>query len=138
MAAPILYEQIYDLLEHHLDPQVPRASRERIALLVLGLLHGKEISPARLAHALATLGLNQATPESWERRIRRCENDPHLTCVYCLHPLIKHYLAIGAPNPLVLILDPTTKADQITLVAITIPYRGRSLPIALMTWPANQ
>jgi hypothetical protein len=46
MAASILYEQIYDLLEHHLDPKVPLASRERIALLVLGLLHGKEISPA--------------------------------------------------------------------------------------------
>jgi len=138
MAAPVVYEQIYDLFETHLDPKVPRATRERLAYLVLGLLHGKQITPARLAHALATLGLNQASPESWERRIRRCENDPHLTSVLCLHPLIKHYLAIGAPDPLVLILDPTTKQEQITLVAISIPYRGRSLPIAWMTWPANQ
>jgi len=138
MAALILYEQIYEMLEQHLDPKVPQATRERLAFLVLGLLHGKEISPARLAHALATLGLNQASPESWERRIRRCENDPYLTTTLCLHPLIQHYLAIGAPNPLLLILDPTTKNDAITLVAITIPYRGRSLPLAWMTWPGNQ
>jgi hypothetical protein len=138
MAAPVLYEQVYDLLERFLDAKVCAYSRERIALLVLGLLHGKSVAPAHIARALFTLGLCNASVESLERRIRRSENDAQLDIALCLHPLAQHYLAVGTPNPLLLIIDPTTKQDEVTLLAITIPYRGRSLPIAWMAWPGNQ
>ena len=138
MSAPVLYDQVYDLLDRHLDPKVDISTRERIALLVVGLLHGKSIAPAHIARALSTLGLSEASAESLERRVRRSENDPELDAVFCLHPMVAHYLAVGSPNPLLLIIDPTTKQDEVTLLAITIPYRGRSLPIAWTAWPGNQ
>ena|ERR1051326_3570136 len=138
MSAPVLYEQVYALLEQHLDARVDHSSRERLALLVTGLLHGKSVAPAHIARALSTLGLADASVESLERRVRRSENDPELNAAFCLHPMVQHYLAVGHPDPLVLIIDPTTKQDQITLLAISIPYRGRALPLAWMAWPGNQ
>src|SRR6476659_7154900 len=106
MAAPVLYDQVYALLDRYLDPKVCAYSRERIALLVMGLLHGKSVAPAHIARALYTLGLCNASVESLERRIRRSENDAQLDMALCLHPLAQHYLAVGAPNPLLLIIDP--------------------------------
>ena len=54
MSALSVYTQVYDLLDAHLDEKVDTASRERIALLVVGIIGAKSASPSRIADALRT------------------------------------------------------------------------------------
>lgn len=138
MSASQVYHDVYELLDDHLDESVDASSRERIALLVTGMLRAKSASPARIAAAIKELGLSQATVESIERRVRRIENDPELTAATCIHPFAKARLAYGKPRELWLILDPTTQEDRVVMVSVAVWYRGRALPLAWSTWPANQ
>ncbi len=126
------------LLDPHLDERVDPSTRERLVLLVVGMLRAKSAAPARIAQALQELGLTQATAESIERRIRRIENDPELEVTLCFHPFARERLLFGRPKELVLILDPTTQEDRVVMLSASGWYRGRALPLAWMVWPANQ
>ena len=137
MSASTIYNQVYELLDQHLGEQVSESSRQRITLLVLGIIRAKSASPARIAEALSELGLTNATTESIERRIRRIENDDELTATLCFHPFAKERLAFGRPEQLLLICDPTTQEDRVVMVTASVWYRGRALPLAWLVWPAN-
>jgi hypothetical protein len=132
------FSQIRRWLDEHLDPQVDETSRERIALLVLGIIRAKSASPAAIAKALATLGLSKATAESIERRVRRIENDAELDATLCLYPMARQQFLLGRPQSLLLILDPTAQEDRLVMVSIGVWYRGRTLPVAWAIWPGNQ
>lgn len=138
MPATQLYTQIRQLLDAHLDAQVDPSSRERLTLLVMGILEAKSASPARIAQALKTLGLSAATVASLERRVRRIENDPELSAALCVHPLARVRLRFGKPHALLLVLDPTTQDDRVVMLTAGVWYRGRALPLAWAVWPANQ
>jgi hypothetical protein len=90
-----------------------------------------------MAQALETLGLSGAKAESIERRIRRIENDAEISAATCFHPLARQRLLLGRPRELLLILDPTTQEDRLVMVSVAVWYRGRALPLAWATWPAN-
>jgi hypothetical protein len=138
MSAPTVYAHIRELLDEHLDAQIDESSRERIALLVMGMIHAESSAPARIAQALKELGLTQATKtESIERRIRRIENDPELTACLCVHPLARQRLLLGRPRELLLIVDPTTQEDRLVMVSLVVWYRGRALPLVWAVWPGN-
>ena len=115
-----LYDQVYELLDTHIDDQVDETTRQRIALLVVGIIKAQNASPARVAEALETLGLSHAKAESIERRIRRIENDPELTATLCLHPFARQRLLLGRPQELLLILDPTTQEDRVVMVTVAV------------------
>lgn len=138
MSATSVYDQIRRLSDSHLPEQVDPSSRERIALLVTGMIRAKSASPARIAEALKQLGLTSATTESIERRVRRIENDPELDATLCFHPFAKQRLVLGKPEELLLILDPTTQEDRVVMICASVWYQGRALPLAWMVWPANQ
>ncbi len=132
-----LYTQIKHEVSRFIDPRVAEASRERITLLVMGIIGSESVSPARIAKALHTLGLSEATAESIERRIRRIENDPELTASLCFHPFAQHRLRFGKPAELRLAIDPTTQDDRVVMTTVSVQYRGRALPLAWAIWPAN-
>ena len=71
MSAIELYTQIYKSIDACVDEQVDENTRQRLALLVLGMIEAKSASPAQMAQALHRLGLSHAKPESIERHIRR-------------------------------------------------------------------
>ena len=48
MSAAVVYREIRRLLNQHLDPRVDPNSRERLALLITGILGGKSAAPARV------------------------------------------------------------------------------------------
>jgi len=79
MSAQTACHEIEALVEQHIAGTVDPSTRERLVLLVLGMLRGKSALPARIAAALKTLGVRGATTESLERRIRRIENDLEVT-----------------------------------------------------------
>jgi len=137
MPASVVYRQVRSLLDQHLDERVDESSRDRLALLVLGILRAKSASPARIAAALNELGLSAARVDSIERRIRRIENDPEVQASLCFHPLARMRLLLGRPSELRLILDPTTQDDRLVMLTAAVWYRGRALPLAWAVWPAN-
>ncbi len=137
MSAASVYYGIREVLDQHLDAQVDPSTRDRLALLVAGMIRAESASPARVAQALHELGLTKAKADSIERQIRRIENDPEVTAALCVHPLARQRLLFGRPPELLLIIDPTTQEDRVVLVPIAVWYRGRALPLVWAAWPAN-
>lgn len=133
-----LYKRIQEELELHLPPTVEETTRDRLAMLVMGIVKSESSKPSKIARAIRRLGLSEATAESLERHVRRIENDPAITAGICFHPFARAHLRIGRPEQLVLALDPTTQDDRVVMVTVGVWYRGRSLPLAWMVWPANQ
>jgi Transposase DDE domain len=132
-----LYTQIKAELDRFVDAAVPASSRERLALLVMGIIGSASLSPARIAGAIHQLGLSEATEESVERRVRRIENDPAITAAMCFHRLAWHRLRWSGAEQLVLAIDPTTQDERVVLVTVAVQYRGRALPLAWAVWAAN-
>lgn len=133
-----LYKRIADELKRHVATVVDEASLNRLVLLVLGILEGRSSKPSQIAQALHRLGVSGASTESLERQVRRTENDPEISAGLCLHPFARARLRMGRPDQLVLLIDPTTQADRVVKLTISVWYRGRALPLAWALWPANQ
>jgi hypothetical protein len=133
-----LYKRIRDELQFHVDPAVSATTRERLALLVMGILESESSKPSAIARAIRRLGLSEATVDSLERHVRRIENAPDLTATLCFHPFARAHLRFGKPEELVLVIDPTTQDDRVVMVTVGVWYRGRSLPLVWAVWPANQ
>jgi hypothetical protein len=138
MSAPEVYHQVRRLICQHLDMnQVDESTLDRIALFVTGMIGAKSSSPAQVARALYRMKLTGASAESIERRIRRLENDAEMEAHLCFHPFARAHLRYGRPEELLLILDPTTQEDHLVMVAVSVWYRGRALPLAWAVWPGN-
>lgn len=138
MPAPIVYGTVRELLNPYLDASVDESTRERLTLLVLGMIAAEDASPAHVARALRVLGFSQASEESIERRIRRIENDPEITASLCFHSFARERLCLGSPSELILVLDPTLEEDHVVMLTASVWYRGRALPLAWAIWPANK
>lgn len=137
MPASQVYQEVQRLLASCLGEDIDESSRTRLALLVTGIIGARHAGPARIAQALASMGLSQAKAESIERQVRRIENDPEISAAICFHPFARWRLVYGQPRRLILIVDPTTQEERLFMVSVAIWYRGRALPLAWMTWEAN-
>jgi hypothetical protein len=136
MPASAVYTQVCGLLRDHVHG-VSESTLQRLTTLVVGIVGARSASPARIAWALAQLGLSGATVESIERRIRRTENDDGVTAAQCVHPLASHYLRYAGLRQVQLILDPTTQKDHLVMVCVGVWFRGRALPLAWQVWEGN-
>lgn len=136
MSAPEVYQQIGQVVNQYLR-KVRKYTRTRLQLCLTGMLHGKTCSPAGVATAIHQLSLTNAKPESIERQIRRLENDPQVEASLCFHPLARAHLRLGKPQELLLIVDPTLQEDRLVMLAVSVWYRGRALPLAWAVWPGN-
>jgi hypothetical protein len=121
---------------------VPHASVIRLALLVTGILAARSAVLAQVAAALDALRLTRATVvDSITRRLRRALDDPHLTAQTCYIPALQHVLdweqVLRGARHLTLIVDESSKADQIHLFRVSLPYWGGALPLAWAVWPQN-
>jgi len=137
MSARAVYNQVQQLLRETVSAGVHKPTVERFALLVTGMIRAKSAAPARIAQGVHELCLSEAEPESIERRLRRTENDRHVTAALCFHPFARRHLLLGQPQALILILDPTLQEDRAVMVSAAVWYRGRTLPLAWTLWPAN-
>lgn len=137
MPAKIVYPQVKDLLDAGCDKDMPQAARERLALLVTGIIAAKSAAPAQVAQALHQFALAPANIDSIERRIRRIQNDERLCQSLCVHPLVKRHLHKIKARELLLVIDPSSQKDRWVLASASLWYRGRALPLAWALWPAN-
>ena len=111
----------------------------RLALLVTGILAARSAVLAQVAAALDALRLTRATVvDSITRRLRRALDDPHLTAQTCYIPALQHVLdweqVLRGARHLTLIVDESSKADQIHLFRVSLPYWGGALPLAWAVW----
>jgi len=133
-----LYQSISAVLDPYVDPAIPDSSRERLEVLVLGIIGSQSSSPAQMARAVYRSQLSDAQPASIERRLRRTENDAHLNAHQCFEPLAQAWLAQDPPQRAVIIVDPTTQDDRVVKITVSVWYRGRALPLVWDVYPANQ
>ncbi len=138
MSLPIVHVRVRAALDQHLPRWLSASSRERLALLVSGMIEARSSRPARIAAAIWKLGLSPAEPESVERQLRRTQNDPELQAHLCVDPLVRQQLAASGARELIVLLDPTCRADRLVVGMASVWYRGRALPLAWTSWPANQ
>jgi hypothetical protein len=133
-----LYNQVYNQLYQSLNNDVNKISKntlKRVTTLLVGIIRSKSASPAAIANAINELCLTDATTESIERRIRLIENDNKINYQTCFASFVKRF---SMPSNVILIIDPTTQDDRIVKLTAAIWYRGRALPLAWLTWPANK
>jgi hypothetical protein len=138
MSNQIVHAQVQAVLAAHVATFVGASSRERLALLVSGILRARSSRPAAIAAALHASGLSTAEPESIERRLRRAQRDPDLQPRACWEPWVRAQLQASRAPEFVLVLDPTYQAERLVLLMASVWYRGRTLPLAWDSWPANQ
>lgn len=122
---------------------VPVTTLRRLALLVTGILASANTSLAAMASELYALALTGATcQESIERRLRRALGDRRLILETCylpvLHQVIDWPAILEQGQRVVLIVDESSKKDQVHLFRVSLPYRGTSLPLAWAVWQQNQ
>jgi len=130
---------------------------KRLAALVGGLLLATSATRGELVAAIRELHLSPAKSESITRRVARILEDPRLDPARLLPdvlaPMLPTVLAEKlaeieawdkagqpegkAPLPLRLIVDETTKADQVHVLVVGLGYRGLVLPLAVRVWPQN-
>ncbi len=138
-----LYQTVLQRLSQTVAPHVvPQASVVRLALLVTGLLAAKTAVIAQIAAELLELRVTAATQsDSIARRLRRTLADAHLTAGTCYVPVLHHVLdwdtLLSGSRRVVLIVDESSKADDIHLLRVSLPYWGGSLPLAWAVWAQN-
>ncbi len=115
----------------------------RLALLVTGIIAAKSCVLAQVAAELAALHLTRAQwVESIARRLRRTLNDPALTAATCYEPVLPHVIdwpaVLRGSRRVVLIVDESSKEDQIHLFRVSLAYWGGSLPLGWAVWEQNQ
>src|ERR671933_2130115 len=128
-----VFQEVFQRIRTTAVPQpLPYAACCRLALLVTGILAAKSTVLAQIAAELAALHLTRATQaESVARRLRRTLNDAHLTPARCYDPLLKEVIdwpqVLRGSRRVVVILDESTKADQVHLLRASLPDWGGSL-----------
>ena len=137
---------LYQVIHQRISAAVPPRSRARpitrLALLVTGLLAAKSAVIAQVACELDALALTRATcADSIARRLRRTLNDPQLDQRTCYAPVLRHVLdwdqVLRGQRRVVLIVDESSKADDLHLFRVALPYWGGSLPLAWSCWQQN-
>ena len=141
-AHPPFYQALRQRISAAVAKSVPAASRDRLALLATGILAAKSTVVAQVAAELKALHLtNASSTESIARRLRRTLNDPHLTHASCyaplLHQVIDWHDLLQGQRRAVLIVDESSKADDLHLFRVSLPYWGGSLPLAWGVWQQN-
>ena len=153
-----LYETVREWTERYLEgPVYSRPARKRVAVLVAGLIAGEQATVSHWAGTVAGLAISGAQEESIVRRLQRIVDDARLDPERLLPTLFRAWLpellagviAAHAANegsgpghhrrfrPLHLVLDESSKTDQVHLLVVGLAYQGLVLPLGVRCWPQN-
>jgi hypothetical protein len=133
-----LYQAVETLLiESGCD--LPRAARQRLVSFVLGVLLAGSIVLRRVATTHSYISLGATSAASHERRLRRTLNDPHLGQAAPMYArVVRRVLRrLPAGQRLWLIIDESGHTDVVRALVAALWYRGRALPLAWLSWPAQ-
>jgi hypothetical protein len=136
------YQVLRQRISAAVAAHIPASSLERLALLTFGILAAKSCVIAQVAAELHALRLTTASSaESIARRLRRTLNDPQLDHASCYAPVLHQVLdwddLLRGQRRAVLIVDESSKSDDLHLFRVSLPYWGGSLPLAWCVWQQN-
>jgi hypothetical protein len=153
-----LAESVRQWVEGQLRPQGFTAPLiKRISLLVSGLLQAESARRGHLVFAIERLKVTSAEPPSIARRVARVLNDPRLDAQRLLPfilttPLqtllaqvIREHALSEATDPqhqqhfppLRVVVDESSKADEVHILVAGLPYQGIVIPLAIQVWKQN-
>jgi hypothetical protein len=120
--------------------QLPRATRQRLVMFVVGVLLAGTIVLRRVATTQTHIGLGTAQAASHERRLRRILNDAQLgQAVPMYGRVVRRVLRrLRTGQRVWLILDESGHSDVVRVLLAAWWYRGRAVPLAWVLWPAQQ
>lgn len=119
-----------------------RTAVKRLALLVTGIIAAQTTVVAQVAAELYALDLTKAgKAESIGRRLRRTLSDARLDLATCYLPAlgsaIDWAMVLRGSKRVVLIVDESSKADELHLFRLSLAYWGGSIPLAWSCWEQN-
>lgn len=153
-----MYASVSEWLATHLPAAgFQRPLLKRLAVLITSLVAGERATVAGLAQTVHALAITPAQEPSIVRRIQRLEADPRLDPAQVLPALFRSLLptllttarlahaANEATGPahharfiaVRLVLDATTKGDQVHILSVGLAYQGIVLPLGLRAWEQN-
>lgn len=127
-----LFQFVLDLL-----PKLPHPARKRLVWLVFGIVITKSIVLNRIAAEQAAFGGGSVDVESHERRLRRIENDPHLTWRETYAPAVRRVVKWRHAKPPLILIDESGHSDVFRTLVAALWYRGRAIPLTWVSWPAQ-
>jgi hypothetical protein len=135
-----VYQEVFEQVERITRPVgLRRTAVQRLALLVTGIIAAKSTVLAQVAAALFALDLTTAgQAESIGRRLRRTRSEERLAVEPCYLPVLAEAIDWEAvrrgSKRVVLIVDESSKADDLHLFRVSLAYWGGSLPLAWSVW----
>lgn len=144
-ASATVYHRVEEQMRRHTATGGTRlriSSVRRLALLVTGLLGARSCVLRQIAAELWAQAPGVPIHlESYERRLRRTLNDPALQAATCYAPVVRQVLDWTAvrrvQGRVVLIVDESSKEDQVHLLRVSLAYRGGSVALAWRLWRQN-
>jgi hypothetical protein len=139
-----LYQAVEQQLLTSMAPAGLRiTSVRRLAVLVTGIIAARSCVLAQVAAELEALHVTEATwAASIARRLRRTLNDPTLDPATCYAPVLPHVIdwpaVLRGSQRVVLIVDESSKEEELHLLRVSLAYWGGSLPLAWAVWEQNQ
>jgi hypothetical protein len=141
MRVPPAVYQIEQTLAHHLTPLRPAQARG-LALWVYGTVLAHSACQSAVIAALVLCGtyhgLRQRLRE-WlydgKDKAARCHTQ--VAVEPCFAPLLRWLLSCWRSRDLALAIDATTLKDRLTVLAVSVLYRGCAIPVAWAVLPGN-
>ena len=131
-----LYRELFQFVLSLL-PDLPHTARKRLVWPVFGILLAKSVVLSRIASAQSAFCGSSVAVESHERRLRRIENDPYLGWRETYAPAVRRIVQWHHAKPPLILIDETGHSDVIRTLVAALWYRGRAIPLAWVSWPAQ-
>jgi hypothetical protein len=134
----VLY-QWFEQVAHHM-PHLSRPQGLVLAAFSLGLALARRCTLSVVAESLPCLG----KPDTVERRLQRFLSNEKITRQECCQALACWVLtSLAATDLVVLLVDETSLKERMKVMAVSLAYRGRAIPLAWWcyhqeAWPMGQ
>lgn len=136
-----LFQQVLEQIKTITRPaKIRQTSVRRLALLVVGILGSRSCTIAQIAAEIDALGLTRAsTAASVARRLRRTLNDKNLSSESCYEGGLDRVIDWSCwKKGVVLVVDESSKEEEVHLFRVGLAYQGTTLPLAWAVWEQNQ
>lgn len=118
--------------------RMPHLSRPNVKVLSgfsIGVSSIRRCTLSFVAEALPSLG----KPDTVERRLQRFLANPRIDWSRCCRALSSWVIgSLRSDGPLVLLVDETSLNHRLKVMAVSLAYRGRAIPLAWWCYPQQQ
>ena len=120
------------------ESRMPHLSKPIVKVLSgfsFGVAIARRCTLSAVAEALPMLG----KPDTVERRLQRFLANPNVDWAECCQALTAWVVgSLKSDGPLVLLVDETSLNERLKVMAVSLAYRGRAIPLAWWCYPQQQ